>query len=144
MCRPGGNARGPMREFGRFYEQLLIDRGELPGLGTSRGRLLKTNTALAFTSRQLAAVYDKTFGTKLDWGYGFVINSAGGRFPYSYGPHASADAFGHSGNQSTCAFADPARGLVVCWATNGMPGELPHQRRQRAINAAVYEDLGLA
>jgi hypothetical protein len=25
-----------------------------------------------------------------------------------------------------------------------MPGELPHQRRQRAINAAIYEDLGLA
>ena len=30
LCRPGGNARGTARDLGRFYEQLLIDRGDLP------------------------------------------------------------------------------------------------------------------
>jgi CubicO group peptidase (beta-lactamase class C family) len=129
-----------MRQLGRFYEQLLSDRGDLPA---GEGRLMTQGTARLFTSCRLCDIYDKTFGTKLDWGYGFIVNAPGRRFPYNYGPHASAAAFGHSGNQSTCAFADPEHRLVVCWATNGMPGELPHQRRQNAVNAAVYEDLGL-
>ncbi len=149
LCRPGGNARGPMRELGRLYEQLLVDRGDID-VAQSRvtsgatPHFLSTDTASLFTSCRLCEVYDKTFGTKLDWGYGFIVNAPGRRFPYNYGPHASATAFGHSGNQSTCAFADPEHGLVVAWATNGMPGELPHQRRQTAVNKAVYEDLSLA
>jgi CubicO group peptidase (beta-lactamase class C family) len=63
--------------------------------------------------------------------------------PYSFGRHASTDTFGHSGNQASCAFADPKNRLVVAWACNGMPGERKHQQRQRAINNSIYEDLGL-
>ena len=140
LCRPGGNARGPVRAMGRFYEQLLIDRGDLTG-----ERFLSEPTARTFTSRQRVGLRDCTFGAAIDWGYGFLLNEAGGRrIPYGYGPHASPDAFGHSGNQSSCAFADPPHALAVAWLTNGLPGELAHQRRQTAINAAIYEDLRLA
>jgi len=135
-CRPGGSARGPVRELGRFYEALL--RG---GAG-----VLRPETVQAMTARQRVGMFDETFQFKMDWGLGFILNSNrdGFQMPYGYGRHASCDTFGHSGNQISCAFADPQHQLVVAWACNGMPGERKHQQRQRAINNAIYEDLGFA
>ncbi|MEM6562655.1 MAG: serine hydrolase domain-containing protein [Planctomycetota bacterium] len=132
LCRPGGNARGPARELAGFYAHLLETRRTDPVLH-------------AFTSRQRVGLTDRTFGAVIDWGHGFLINDQNGkRLPYGYGPHASPDTFGHSGNQSSCAFGDPEHDLAVAWITNGLPGEITHQRRQHALNAAIYEDLGLA
>jgi CubicO group peptidase (beta-lactamase class C family) len=132
-CSPGGSARGPARELGRFYERLLA--GGAP--------VLKPATVQVITSRQRSGLLDEMFQYKMDWGYGFIINSNqnGMQMPYGYGRQASEATFGHSGNQSSCGFADPARGLSVAWVTNGMPGERKHQQRQRAINNAIYEDL---
>ena len=134
-CRPGGNVRGPVRELGRFYEALLRGGEEI----------LKPEIVRAMISRQRTGMFDETFQFKMDWGFGFILNSNrdGFQMPYSYGRHASPDAFGHSGNQSSCAFADPRQQLVVAWACNGQPGERKHQQRQRAINNAIYEDLGI-
>ena len=134
-CRPGGNARGPVRELARFYEALLHG-GE---------NILQPDTVRTMTSRQRAGMFDETFQFKMDWGLGFILNSNrdGFQMPYGYGRHVSRDTFGHSGNQSSCAFADPEHKLVVAWVCNGLPGERKHQQRQRAINNAVYEDLEL-
>jgi CubicO group peptidase (beta-lactamase class C family) len=135
-CRPGGNARGPVRELGQFYESLL-------GFGP---RLLKPETVAEFTRPHRVGMFDHTFQHIVDFGLGFVLNS--NRYgvetvPYGYGRHASEAAFGHSGAQSSCAFADPAHQLVVAWSCNGMPGERAHQKRAREINSAIYEELGL-
>jgi CubicO group peptidase (beta-lactamase class C family) len=135
-CRPGGSARGPVRELARFYEALL--RGS--------ENILQPDTVRTMTSRQRAGMFDETFQFKMDWGFGFILNSNrdGFQMPYGYGRHASRETFGHSGNQSSCAFADPQHKLVVAWVCNGLPGERKHQQRQRAINNAIYEDLKLA
>jgi CubicO group peptidase (beta-lactamase class C family) len=135
-ARPGGSARGPVRELGRFYEALL-NAGE---------NILRPETVELMTTRQRAGMFDETFQFKMDWGLGFILNSNrdGFQMPYGYGRHASAETFGHSGNQASCAFADPEHRLVVAWACNGMPGERKHQQRQRGINNAIYEDLGLS
>ena len=134
-CRPGGSARGPVRELARFYQALLNG-----GAG-----VLRPDTVKLMTSRQRTGMFDETFQFKMDWGLGFIINSNrdGFQMPYSYGRYASPETFGHSGNQASCAFADPKHDLVVAWACNGLPGERKHQQRQRAINNAIYEDLGL-
>lgn len=134
-CKPGGSARGPVRSLGRFYEALLHH-----GDGA-----LSPQTVDLITSRQRTGMFDETFQFKMDWGLGFIINSnrEGFQMPYGYGRHASPDTFGHSGNQASCGFADPAHELVVAWVCNGMPGERKHQQRQRSINNAIYEDLGL-
>ncbi|MEM7807461.1 MAG: serine hydrolase domain-containing protein [Planctomycetota bacterium] len=140
LCRPGGNARGPARSLGRFYEQLLRDRGDMPG-----DAILPGEIAREFTTRQRVGRRDETFKAQIDWCLGFLAADVEGRrIPYGYGPHASPDTFGHSGNRSSCAFADPAHRLVVVWVTTGLPSELLHQRRQHAVNAAIYEDLNLA
>jgi CubicO group peptidase (beta-lactamase class C family) len=141
ICRPGASARGPVRELGRFY-QMLLDGGELEGR-----RFLAPETVKLLTSRQRAGLYDHTFMHTLDFGVGFILNSnqyGAETVPYGYGRHASEKAFGHSGAQSSCAFADPEHGLVASWVANGMPGERLHQKRQREVNSAIYEWLDLA
>ena len=135
QCRPGGNVRGPVRELARFYEALS---------GGGRN-ILRTETVVEMTRRHRAGMFDETFQFQMDWGLGFILNSNrnGFQMPYGYGRNASPDTFGHSGNQSSCAFADPKHQLVVAWVCNGQPGERRHQQRQRAINNAIYEDLGI-
>ncbi|MCS7032432.1 MAG: beta-lactamase family protein, partial [Phycisphaerae bacterium] len=134
--RPGANARGPVRAMARVYEALLSAPQRLK---------LTPELASAMFSRQRQGMFDHTFKCVLDWGLGVMIDSKSyaGEHPYGYGRHASDRAFGHSGNQTSCVFADPAHGLVVGWVCTGMCGEAAHDLRQRQINSAVYEDLGL-
>lgn len=135
--RPGSSGRGPARELGRFYE-MLLNRG---------GSLLRPQTVEAVTARHRAGMMDHTFEAVADWGLGFLLdskqyNSPG--FPYGFGPYASPRTFGHGGYQSSVSYADPEHGLVVVVIANGAPGEQKHNRRFKAVNAAIYEDLGLA
>lgn len=139
--RPSGNGRGPIRELGRFY-QMLLHKGGLP----DGRRLLMPQTVDALVSRHRAGMNDLTFKHVMDWGLGFIINSdhyGPDTVPYGFGGHASPRAFGHSGHQSSCAFCDPDQELIVAWYCGGMPGEQRHNVRQRAINRAIYRDLGL-
>ncbi len=135
--RPGSRARGPADDLLRFYEALLQG---------GRGVVAPDTLAMLVRSHR-SNVFDATFRHVMNLGLGFILpvpGPAGATAPYGYGPHASPETFGHSGSQSACAFADPRHGLAVAWICNGLPGEPRHQRRQRALNAAIYEDLGLA
>ena len=138
--RPGGNGYGPMRQLGVFYEALLYG-GERHGV-----RIVEPETVGLFTSRQREGMFDKTFQQTIDWGLGFLLDSK--RYGetdlhYGYGPYASDDTFGHSGFQSSSAFADPDHGLVVAVVCNGTPGEMPHRKRMYEILKTLYEELGL-
>ncbi|MDB5354349.1 MAG: pbpE 2 [Phycisphaerales bacterium] len=140
-CRPAANGQGPARELGRFY-QMLLNGGRLDD-----ARLLTPETVRLFTSAQRVGMYDESFQHVIDWGLGFLVNSAKYgplTVPYGFGPHASDRAFGHHGFQSSLAFADPEYGLVVVIVPNGTPGETAHDRRLREVLGAVYEDLGIA
>lgn len=137
---PGGNTRGPIRELGRFYESLLFGT---PADGTG---VLNTETVAEFTRRHRVDIYDETFQHVVDFGLGFIIDSkhhGAETVPYGYGKYCSPATFGHGGAQSSIGFADPDRGLVVAVVANGMAGEGRHNRRSRAINEAIYVDLGL-
>jgi CubicO group peptidase (beta-lactamase class C family) len=140
-CRPGANARGPIRELARFY-QMLLNGGELDGR-----RILSESLVHQITTRQRIGMFDETFKHVIDWGLGVIVNSNryhDDALPYGFGPYASDDSFGHGGNQSSCGLVDPERKLVLTWVCNGMPGEPRHDVRVRAINSAVYEDLDLS
>jgi CubicO group peptidase (beta-lactamase class C family) len=143
-CRPGSNARGPIRELGRFYEVLL---GLVSGRSQPVAPIIEAESVRELTERHRVGLFDQTFRHAMDWGLGFLVNS--NRYgidtvPYGYGRYASDETFGHSGSQSSCAFADPKHELVVAWHCNGQPGEPRHQKRAREINEAIYDDLGLA
>jgi CubicO group peptidase (beta-lactamase class C family) len=139
--RPSGSGHGPMRQLARFY-QMLLGRGSLEG-----HRVLLPQTVEALTARHRAGMYDQTFKHVLDFGLGFVLNSNQygiDTVPYGYGPHASPRTFGHSGMQSSCAFADPENELAVAVVFNGTPGEARHDRRIREVLTLMYEELGIS
>lgn len=140
-CRPAANGCGPARQLGRFY-QMLLNGGELDG-----ARLLRPETVSLLTTRHRIGAYDLSFKHVIDFGLGFIINSArygADTVPYGYGPYASDETFGHNGFQSTSAFADPKHGLVVIIIPNGTPGDAAHEKRLRQVLGAVYEDMDLA
>jgi CubicO group peptidase (beta-lactamase class C family) len=164
-CIPGSNTRGTARELGRFYEALLRDGRShsigpnlktLPtespesqdhptkNLSDKPRRLLKPETVAELIRPQRVGLFDETFQHVIDFGLGVVLNSnryGSGTVPYGFGPVASDKAFGHGGSQSSIAFADPERDLVVVVICNGRPGEGRHQRRMRQILEALEEDL---
>ena len=142
-CWPGSSGHGPMEQLALLYEMLA-------GGGTLNGvRILRPETVALLTARYRVGLYDQTFKHTLDWGLGIIVDSKKyeteeNPVPYGFGRHASERTFGHSGAQSSCAFHDPEHDLVAAWIVNGMPGELPHRPRARALNSAIYEDLKLA
>jgi CubicO group peptidase (beta-lactamase class C family) len=139
-CAPAASGRGPVQQLGRFYEALLND-------GLLRdARILKPGTVGEFTRPHRVGMFDSKFERVVDWGLGFVLRadqSADDPFPYGYGPHASAAAFGHGGRQSVVSFADPKHDLVVAIWFNGMAGDPAHARRNWALLEGLYDDLGL-
>ena len=147
VTRPGSGARGPVRELGLFY-QMLLGKGVLLGKSVQDGtRVLSAETVEALVAGHRIGMYDHTFRHVMDWGLGFLLNSARygeGAAPYGYGPHASPRTFGHGGSQCCTGFADPENGLAAAIVWNGRPGEAPHDRRLRETLAALYEDVGLA
>jgi CubicO group peptidase (beta-lactamase class C family) len=141
---PGGGGRGPARELGRFYEMLLRG-GKKPADELGPGALLP-QTIEALTARHRTGMKDATFNHVMDWGLGFIVNSAiygPDSVPYGFGPDASARTYGHGGSQSSVSFADPEHGLTVVVIFNGMAGEPAHQKRIRQALSAIYQDLGL-
>lgn len=139
--RPSSSGVGPAVDLLRLFVALL-GKGELDGV-----RVLSAQGVDAMCARHRAGVTDETFGTVVDWGLGVMVNSwqyNARPAPYGYGEHASLRAFGHGGNQSSVAFADPDAGLAAVVIFNGMAGEPGHHRRSQPVLTALYEDLGLA
>jgi len=130
-----------MGDLVRFYRMLLGKR-EPAGV-----RILSPQAVEAMCARHRVGLRDETFGTRVDWGLGVMVNSWHYRqraAPYGYGDHASSRAFGHGGSQSSIAFADPEHGLAVALMFNGMAGEGANHKRTQAVLTALYEDFGLA
>lgn len=133
---PGSSLRGPISDLARFYEALRAN-----GAGW-----LSPQTVAALTARHRVGEYDLTLGHTVDYGLGFIIDSnryGAVTVPYGYGQYCSPRTFGHGGAQCSQGYCDPEAGLVVAYAFNGRPGEGQHQRRARALNEAIYRDLGL-
>ena len=138
---PGVNTRGPIRELGQFYESLLA------GLCDDECPILSQESVSLLTGRHREGAFDETLRHQVDFGLGVIVNSNRYRadtVPYGFGRFCSMDTFGHGGAQSSIGFADRQNELVVAWAANVRAGEGQHQRRNREINSAIYEDLGLS
>jgi CubicO group peptidase (beta-lactamase class C family) len=135
----GGNVRGPVRDLVTFYEFL---RRALAGELTE----IDHQAAEWMTRRHRSGQFDQTLQHVVDFGLGVICDSnhtGAATVPYGFGRHCSKQTFGHGGSQCAMGFCDPVHELTVAWAANGFCGEGQHQRRNRAINEAIYADLGL-
>lgn len=140
-CLPSGGAVGPAADLVKLFE-MFLGGGERGGV-----RVLQPETVREMIRRHRTGMKDETFGSVIDWGLGLMINSwQYKKRPawYGYGDHASRDAFGHGGSQSSVAFADPVHRLAAAVVFNGMPGEVANHARTQPVITALYEDLGLA
>jgi len=127
MTRPGASLRCTIDDMGRFYSALL------------EGRLLRRETLELFTRPARGFLPDKTFGLPMEWGLGFMV-AGNARAPYGFGPGAAASAFGHGGQQSSVAFADPQQKRIVIVAYTWLPGERAHHERMMELLAAIPMD----
>jgi CubicO group peptidase (beta-lactamase class C family) len=119
---PGGGARGPAHDLGRFYEAL------------ARGQLFqRPDTLTLMAASHRVGVGDRTLlGLKLPWGLGVqVAGGFSGRVGYR--------TFGHNGMASSRGFHDPVEGLTVVVVCNGLAGILEHERRMSSVTEAVYQ-----
>lgn len=137
---PSGGGVGPMGDLVKLSEMFLAG-------GAREGeRVLRTSTVEAMAARHRTGRRDETFGHVIDWGLGLMVNSWRYRSrpnSYGYGDHAGARAFGHGGQQSSLAFADPQHGLAVALCCNGRPGEVANHLRTQPVITAIYEEMGL-
>ena len=116
------------------------------GTAQNDEQILSPKTIADMISRHRADQFDHTLQHTVDYGLGLIVNSnhhGAATVPYGFGKYSSAESFGHGGAQCSIGFYDPQHKLVVAWAANGFCGEGQHQRRNRAINEAIYEDIGI-
>jgi CubicO group peptidase (beta-lactamase class C family) len=137
VCRPGGSARGPIHDLGKFYEAMLA----------GGGNLVRPQTVEAISARHLVGMRDHTFGYPLDRGLGVVVDSKQYcRAATWFGNRCSTRTWGHAGYVSSVGFVDPQNKIVLALVFNGMLESQDNRHDARMISTldAVYEDLGLA
>ncbi len=136
---PGNTARGPARDLGRLYEQLL-DGG---------GRLLDRTAAEAMLACHRLGYVDSTYamngvaphpvwGLAHPWALGMSMCGNG-----DVGTRTSTRVVASSGAFSSIGFADPETGLVCVVVTTGLLPLAANEERLAAACDAVHDDLGL-
>lgn len=107
---PGAGTVGTARALARFYAWLL------DGTPTKTGARLVTESVLErYTTAQTRGT-DRTVRFPMVLGRGFAL---GWFWPHPYGWWRTGACFGHAGNFSTLAWADPTTGCAVAAVTNG-------------------------
>jgi CubicO group peptidase (beta-lactamase class C family) len=107
---PGAGTVGTARALARFYGWLL------DGAPDSRGGALIDREILSRYITPQTRGFDRTVGLPLVLGRGFGM---GWFWPHPYGWWRTASCYGHAGNFSTIAWADPTIGCGIAVVTNG-------------------------
>jgi len=125
---PAVNGYGTARALARFYAALLPSAPGRP--------LLRAETLAEATRAQAETARDRTQDVPKRYGLGFYLSGLEGD-PFDY--HEGPGVFGHAGQQSSVAYADPRYGLAVAYVTNGLQAPAIVTRRMAEMAAAVRE-----
>jgi CubicO group peptidase (beta-lactamase class C family) len=107
---PGAGMIGTARALARFYDWLLA------GTPTRSGeRLLGAPLLAKYVTPQTRGL-DRVVRFPLVLGRGFAL---GWFWPHPYGWWRTSRCYGHAGNFSTVAWADPTTGCAIAVVTNG-------------------------
>jgi CubicO group peptidase (beta-lactamase class C family) len=107
---PGAGTIATARSLARFYAWLLDGTPTKDG-----GRLIGAELLARYTTRQTSGT-DRTVRIPMVLGRGFAL---GWFWPHPYGWWRTSECFGHAGNFSTLAWADPKSGCAIAGVTNG-------------------------
>lgn len=125
---PAVNGYGTARALARFYAALLPSAPGRP--------LLHLETLEGATRPQAETARDRTQDVPKRYGLGFYLSGLEGD-PFDY--HDGPGVFGHAGQQSSVAYADPRYGLAVAYITNGLQAPAIVTRRMAEMAAALRE-----
>lgn len=107
---PGAGTVGTARAIARFYDWLLSGTPDRSGAPQIEAAVLAP-----YITRQVFGM-DKTLRVPIAIGRGFGM---GWLPPHPYGFWRTGRCFGHAGNFSTLAWADPTTGCSIAIVTNG-------------------------
>jgi CubicO group peptidase (beta-lactamase class C family) len=107
---PGAGTVGTARALAQFYAWLLDGTPT-----TSGGRLIGETVLSRYITEQTRGT-DRTLRVPMVLGRGFGL---GWFWPHPYGWWNTSASFGHAGNFSTLAWADPNTGCAIAAVTNG-------------------------
>lgn len=107
---PGAGTVGTARALARFYTWLLDGAPARGG-----GSLVGSQVLEKYITMQTRG-FDLTVGLPLVLGRGFGM---GWFMPHPYGWWRTSTCYGHAGNFSTIAWADPKTGCAIAVVTNG-------------------------
>ncbi|HEX2872625.1 MAG TPA: serine hydrolase domain-containing protein [Polyangiaceae bacterium] len=130
---PGAGTVGTARSLARFYAWLL------EGTPTKVGTSLVGETVLARYITPQTRGKDRTVGFPLVLGQGFGL---GWFWPHPYGWWRTSSCFGHAGNFSTVAWADPTTGCAIAIVTNGNRAPAKLVTRFAGIGSALRAACG--
>lgn len=125
---PGAGLVGTARSIAAFYAWLLAGTPTLAG-----APLLRSEVLARYVTRQTSGT-DRTVRIPLVLGRGFGL---GWRWPHPYGWWNTAPCYGHAGNFSTLAWADPTTGCAIAIVTNGNRAPTRLVTRCAPIGSAV-------
>lgn len=123
---PAANALGTAEALARFYA-MLEQQGTLDGV-----RILRPETVRQATTVAVRTDADRSTTLPAAYGLGFLVDGL-------FEPFTEPGVFGHTGQQSTIGYADPARGVAVAYLTNGLHGPAEVQLRYAEMALAVQE-----
>ncbi|MSQ35815.1 MAG: class A beta-lactamase-related serine hydrolase [Dehalococcoidia bacterium] len=125
---PAVNAYGTARALARCYAALL------PGGAPANGALLAPATLAYAVAPHAETAFDRTQEVPKRYALGWYASGlAGDPFDYHDGP----GVFGHAGQQSSVAYADPRYGLAVAYLTNGLQAPDIVTQRMAEMAAAL-------
>lgn len=134
---PASSLHSTARDLAVFY-QMLLDGGEY-----ADRRYLKPETIAAATTLGYEG-FDAMFDRQVRFAYGFHL---GGLMPAqgdpgpSMGHGSTIRTFGHFGNRTCMAWADPDAELVVAFTTSRLLANRPNRARWTEISNAVWDAL---
>jgi CubicO group peptidase (beta-lactamase class C family) len=120
---PAANAIGTAEALARFYA--MIEQG-----GTLDGTRILDPATVAEVTRMHVDGMDVLTGMPVSFSLGFQVGGV-------FAPFDRRGLFGHTGQQCTVSYADPARGLAVAYVTNGLHDPLVVQLRTEEMVLAI-------
>lgn len=125
---PGAGLIGSARSLAAFYSWLLAGTPTLAG-----ARLIRPEVLATYVTEQTRGT-DRIVRIPMVLGRGFAL---GWRWPHPYGWWNTQPCFGHAGNFSTLAWADPTTGCAIAIVTNGNRAPTKLLTRCAPIGSAV-------
>jgi CubicO group peptidase (beta-lactamase class C family) len=136
---PAANISTSASELARFYHMLLRG-GELDGV-----RVLERATIIEARKPSSDGAIDAFLQRPVRWAQGFQLGGPGNDprdMARIMGASSSSETFGHAGNASCLAWADPTRDLALVYLFNLQPSIEQGIQHLSRISDAVLEAFG--